>query len=388
MRVVLICSWVLGLAVSFVLPFLSLWGTREVGMSLGWFGVFMTSIALLNIVISTLLARRSDSHYSRRALLLWGSAAGTLGYLGYGFVRSPWLLLLIGGVVLGIASVVFAQLFAYARELLSSSDIPSSDVPLYMNAIRMAFALAWTVGPAIAAFTLQQFSFLGLFGVAAALYGALFVIVWRWIEETPPTSEQVRAARAGLRGVFTRPGVLRWFIAFVLMLAAHTIAMNNMSLLVLRVLGGTESQVGVIFSLAPLFELPFMLYFGLLATRIRTEKLIQLAMLLAAIYYFGLSRASAPQQIYPLQFLSAAVVAVTSGVAITFFQNKLPDQLGSATNLYSNASRVGSTSGYLLFGSLSHRFGHRGAAFACSLLAVCALLITLLPERRRESATG
>jgi SET family sugar efflux transporter-like MFS transporter len=180
--------------------------------------------------------------------------------------------------------------------------------------------------------------------------------------------------------------VLRWFIAFVLMLAAHTIAMNNMSLLVLRVLGGTESQVGVIFSLAPLFELPFMLYFGLLATRIRTEKLIQLAMLLAAVYYFGLSRASAPQQIYPLQFLSAAVVAVTSGVAITFFQNKLPDQLGSATNLYSNASRVGSTSGYLLFGSLSHRFGHRGAALACSLLAVVALLITLVPERR-ESAT-
>ena len=58
LRVVLLCSAVLGLAVSFVLPFLSLFGTQAVGMSLGAFGAFMTTTALSNIALSTVLAQQ------------------------------------------------------------------------------------------------------------------------------------------------------------------------------------------------------------------------------------------------------------------------------------------------------------------------------------------
>ena len=160
-------------------------------------------------------------------------------------------------------------------------------------------------------------------------------------------------------------------------------SMSNLSLLVLNVLGGNESQVGVIFSLAPLFELPFMLYFGLLATRTDATKLIYLAMVLAIAYYGALSLVRSPRQIYPLQFLSAAIVSVTSGVAITFFQSKMPNRLGAATNLYSNASRIGSTSGYLLFGTVAAHFGHRGTYVACAGLALSALLLGMLAQRFR-----
>lgn len=66
-------------------------------------------------------------------------------------------------------------------------------------------------------------------------------------------------------------------------------------------LGGGERDVGIAYSIAPVFEL----------------------------------------------LLSAAVVAVMSGVAITFFQNFLPNQAGSATNVYSSSARIGATAGYL-----------------------------------------
>jgi SET family sugar efflux transporter-like MFS transporter len=70
--------------------------------------------------------------------------------------------------------------------------------------------------------------------------------------------------------------------------------------------------------------------------------------------------------VYVLQIASAAIVAVMSGVAITFFQNFLPDQAGTATNLYSSSSRVGSMVGYLAFGAIAGGLGHR-AVFALSV---------------------
>ena len=68
--------------------------------------------------MSTALANRSDRLSSRRSMLLLGSGSGVLGYLGYAFTRDVWLLVLIGAVVLGVASITFSQLFAHARELL------------------------------------------------------------------------------------------------------------------------------------------------------------------------------------------------------------------------------------------------------------------------------
>jgi hypothetical protein len=79
---VLASSAVLGLAVSFVLPFLSMFGTLEAKMSLPVFGAFMTVSALGSIVLSTALAQRSDLLSSRRSMLLLGSGSGALGYLG------------------------------------------------------------------------------------------------------------------------------------------------------------------------------------------------------------------------------------------------------------------------------------------------------------------
>ncbi|MFZ5897064.1 MAG: sugar efflux transporter [Myxococcota bacterium] len=384
-RVVVTCSTVLGLGVSFVLPFMSMFGTLEVEMSLAMFGAFMTVTVLVNIAISTWLAHRSDTRYSRRTMLLVGSGAGALGYVGYAFARQPWQLLLIGSLVLGVASLTFSQLFAYARELLEGSDVPKADAPLYMNAIRMSFALSWTVGPALAAAALRQFSFVGLFLSAAALYLVFFVLVLRFVPEVPPRGARANGTDSiGIAGLFSDLSLLAWFAAFVLVLAAHTISMSNMSLFVLKVLGGNEGNVGIIFSLAPLFELPFMLYFGLLATRVESSKLIRIAIALAVVYYAALSCVRAPYQIYPLQLLSAAIVSVTNGIAITFFQNKLPERLGAATNLYSNASRVGSTSAYLLFASSASRFGHRGTYVLCAILAAVSLLLSSLPERPRH----
>ncbi|HEY3253261.1 MAG TPA: sugar efflux transporter, partial [Polyangiaceae bacterium] len=374
--VMLLCT-LLGLAYSFVVPFMSMFGTREVGMSHFGFGVFMTITSVSAIVISTALARYSDTHWSRKSVLLLGGVAGALGYLGYAFVREPLTLTGIGAILLGISSISFGQVFAYARETLEASTTEPHEIPFYMNFIRSFFALAWTVGPAIAAYLVTHYSFRITFSVAALTMLAFSALVALFVPRRPPSeASRQAAAELPLSVAIKNRQLLAHFVAFALYFCCSTMGMMNLPLLILGELAGTERDVGIAYSVAPLFELPLMFYVGVLATRLEHAKLIMGALAIGVIYYAGLALTQLPGQVFVLQALSAAVVAVMSGVAITFFQNFLPNQAGSATNLYSTSSRIGATAGYLGFGAIAGELGHR-TVFGVALV-LCALSLATL----------
>ncbi|HUL53403.1 MAG TPA: sugar efflux transporter [Opitutaceae bacterium] len=388
--VLLGCNLLIGLASSFVAPFFSMFGTIEVGMSPILFGAFMTATALSGIALSTVLARWSDTRLSRRTVLLAGSLTGALSYVGYAYVRDVAWLTVIGCVLGGISSITFSQVFAHARDLLTRSDVRPSDASLYMNVFRLFFSLSWTAGPAMAAWVMLHYRYRGMFLVAAVCFLLCALIVLTLVPETPPSAVAQAAARIPLRRALARTDILAHFIGFALIFASGTMGIMNLPLLVLNVLHGTGQQVGIIYSIAPAFEIPFMLYFGLLATRGDQARMIRLSVVLAVIYYALLGLIRAPWQAYPLQILSAAITAVVGGVAISFFQNFLPEQPGTATNLYSIAGRIGSTAGYLAFGTLAAAFGHRIVFLACTVLCAGALAILIGFRERppRVAAAG
>lgn len=372
--VALVCSVLLGLAYSFILPFLSLFGTVEVGMSPLGFGVFMTLTSVSAIGVTTFLARWSDTHLSRRTVLLLGCTTGALGYLGYAFVRDVVWLTVIGCTLLAVAAITFSQLFAHVRERLAYSTVPRDETPLYMNVYRLFFALSWTIGPAAASWIMLSYSYEGVFVAAAAVFVVLLLVVLRFIPAAPPPAV-AEAARTPLRQALRRPDLFAYFAGFVLVFAAMMLCMMTLPLFIMQTLAGTERDVGIVYSLGPLFELPLMFYFGLVASRGNQERVIRAGVALAVAYYASLLLVQAPWHIYPLQILSAATIAVTSGVAITFFQDYLPGQPGTATNLYSSAQRIGSTTGYLLFGFVSAGLGHRGVFAVCA--GLCAVTLAL-----------
>ena len=364
-----------------------MFGTIEVKMSPFVFGLFMTVTSLSGIAISTLLARWSDTRLSRRTVLLLGGIAGGLTYVGYAFVRDVVWLTVIGCLLGGISSITFSQLFAYARDLLARTDIPPRDAPLYMNVFRLFFAVSWTAGPAVAAWVMLQYHYRGMFLVAALCFFLFVLILLCFVPPARPWATARPVVHAPLRRVLIRRDILAYFVSFTLLFTAGTMGMLNLPLLVLNVLGGTGQQVGIIYSVAPAFEIPFMLYFGLLATKADQARLIRISVVIAVVYYALLTFVRAPWQVYPLQIMSAAITAVVGGIAITFFQNFLPDQPGTATNLYSNAGRLGSTVGYLLFGVLATVSGHRAVFVACTALSVLALAI-LFTSRERVFQAG
>lgn len=384
--VLLGCNLLVGLAYSFVAPFFSMFGTIEVGMSPFAFGVFMMATSLSGIAISTWLARWSDTRLSRRTVMLLGGITGALSYVGYAFVRDVAWLTVIGCVLGGISSITFSQLFAYARDLLARSDVSPRQAPLYMNVFRLFFAVSWTAGPAVASWVMLQYHYRGMFLVAALCFFLFVVILLAFVPPAPPwATARATAAQIPLRQILARADILAYFVSFSLLFASSTMGMMNLPLLVLNVLGGTGQQVGIIYSVSPAFEIPFMLYFGLLATKSDQARLIRISVVLAVVYYTLLAFVRVPWQIYPLQILSAAITAVVGGIAITFFQNFLPAQPGTATNLYSTAGRIGSTVGYLAFGALASAFGHRAVFWACTGLSAVALVILFACRERRRA---
>jgi SET family sugar efflux transporter-like MFS transporter len=373
---VLAASFALGMASSLVVPFMSMWGTLHVGMSPRGFGVFMTMTYVSAITISTLLARWSDSHVTRRTMLMVGSIAGMLGYLGYAFVTDIVALTLIGSLLVGVATVNFSQLFAFVRDEIGRPENVGMDGAFFVTVLRVSFSLAWTIGPAIGAWVMVHFGYRGIFVSAAGLFGVFLAGVLCFVPDRPHARE-ANAKRLPLRRVFTRGDILGYFAGFVLLFAAFNISIMNLPLMVTQAMGGTERQVGIIYSIAPIFEVPLMLWFGHLAARGRQVALIRFGVLVAALYFTALFFARAPWQIYPMQILSAISIAITTNVTITFFQDLLPGQAGVATSVYSNSFSGGSLVGYFAFGLIVEPLGYRGVFVVCGLLCLVTLAILL-----------
>jgi SET family sugar efflux transporter-like MFS transporter len=372
-------TFALGIAFSFVSPFLSKWGTEEIGLSPTHFSFFMTAVLVSSILLGTVLARLSDTHLSRKWMLVLGSGGGVLGYAGYALVRDVGVLLLIGCTLIAVATTCFAQLFAHAREYYQEGRSGRRSSSFTLSVIRVCFSFSWTLGPALGSFVLLAGGFRSLYLTAAALYLVFLVGVLRFVPHVNQrTVANSRPALDSIWQTLARPQVFRAFLAFSAAFAAHSVNMMNLPLATTRTLGGTESDFGIIFGIGPLVEIPLMLYFGHLAGKGWQLRLLQIGFLITALYFTGLWLASAPWQVYLLQILNGASFAILTNVAILYFQDLLPGQAGLASTIFANTQTFGSLLGILLFGLIVDAFGYQSAFLVCALTTSAGLLLMLL----------
>jgi SET family sugar efflux transporter-like MFS transporter len=380
--ILFLTNFIVGLSSSFFAPYSSLFGLDEVGMSNIGFGVFMTIMSLGGITISTYIGKRSDQKVSRKRLMILTSIAAVLGYFGFAYLRNYYLLAIVGFFLLGTASATTPQLWAYAREVLSKSNVPKHETPYVMNVFRAFFALAWTVGPALAAWVLLMLGFRGLFSFVALGYFLTLLAITFLLKDVPFTKVE-KKKKVVLRKVIFQPYIFANIVAMLLLTASTSINMMNVPQFVTKVLHGTEMNVGIIFSVPPVFEVPFMLAFGVLATKLDNALLIKLGFLISFIYFSLIGFVTEPWQIYPLQILSAAQVSITAGIAVTYFQDFIPSEPGTATTLYMNTQQVGSILSFLLFGVLSQYLNYRSVFYVCVAFTGIALLILLISGKQQ-----
>ncbi|MDQ8198880.1 sugar efflux transporter [Pelagicoccus enzymogenes] len=370
-------TFALGTAFSFAVPFLSKWGLEAVGMSPRQFGLFMTATSLCAIFASTGLARLSDTRFSRRRMLLVGSLGGVSGFAGYALVRDPFILLLIGCSLHAVASICFAQLFSHVRESYQYSGDKQKTSSISLSVVRVTFSFSWTVGPALGATMLIAFGFRGLFLAASLLYALFLLGILRFVPEKKPARPDRSSPQTSLWKTLRHPRLLLSFLSFAAVFAANAINMMNLPLAITRSLNGKESDLGIVFAIGPVAEIPLMIWFGQLASRGHQLMLIKLGFLITSLYFAGLYLSSSPWHVYALQLLSGASFAILSNVAILYFQDLAPNQMGLATSLFSNAGATGNLLGMLSFGFLVEQWGNQGTFLACCAVASIGLALIL-----------
>ncbi|PGK51345.1 hypothetical protein CN918_26505 [Priestia megaterium] len=381
--VLLLGNFVFGLAMSFFAPYASLFGIDEVGMSNIQFGFFMTIISVGAVVATTIIGKTSDRVSSRKKLLLLTTCAAILGYAGFAFVRNFYLLAFIAFFLLGTAASIVPQLWAFTREALKQSTVEEKETPFVMNVFRAFFALSWTVGPAVAGWVLYAVGFKGLFLCVSGGY-LLAALALAFLLKDIQIEVESKPAPVVLRKFIVQPHILKNIIAMTCMAMAASMANLNMSQFITKVLDGTEKQVGLVVSVPPVFEVPFMIAVGVLATKIGSRLLIRIGFGVSVAYYGLLFLVIEPWQIYPIQILSAAQVSITAGIAVSYFQDFIPDEPGTATALYMNTTQIGNVLGFIGFGFFSTLIGYHHLYLLCTGLVIIGLVF-LLSERGKKS---
>ncbi|EMN1929322.1 sugar efflux transporter [Burkholderia ambifaria] len=385
----------LGVAMSFTAPYLSLFGVEAAGMSPLLAGVFMTLIAASGVVASTWAGRWSDRRDRHRPLLVVSLAAAALGFALLCVLRAHGPVIAAGTILLGAGAVSLSQIFSFARAVLPVDDDAQRE--LASAALRTMLSVAWVFGPALGALILAQTGFTGLFLAAAAGFVACAAIVARIPEPARrPTAVHVQAVgdhakppvdTTAIVGA-PRASVLRTLVALTLIGLAANATMIVLPLYIVRGLGGTPTNVSAALGLAALLEIPMMLWLGVRSTRLDKARWLTACAAVHAAYFIGLAAVTRVDMILPLQLLSACVVAITSCLGMTRVCDLMPTRPGTATAMFFSTARVGSIASGVLSGACVDLFGYRATFAGCCGLALVAFALLARDARGEQGGAN
>ena len=373
-----------GLSTAIAAPFLTLFLTSTVHASPVRLSLFLLAQPVCGIAASTLMGRLSDRRFPRRHMLMLAAFGGAAGCASFAVVRNYWLLLALGCTVFAVGGALSAQGFAYARAILAGD--PSA--ALATSTLRTCFSVAWVAGPPLASVLLTAGGFRWLYLTAAAFYAVVIAIGAFWLKE-PPSITPAATDRTALHG--HPPEVGRrtlWLTLAGIALVNSSLNVNvqAMALHVRHDLHGGAGAAGLILGLCAALEIPLMLSFGVLSTRMPLWHLVRLGPIFGVAYFLVAATATSVWELAAAQLLNACYIAIIAGLAISYVQELLPTQPGRASTLYSNARPFGAILASPVLG-LGASYSYRLPYAAGIVLAGAGLILLTAGANSRRRST-
>ncbi|WP_029684603.1 MFS transporter [Tatumella saanichensis] len=353
-------------------PTLSLFLSQSLQASPLMVGVFFTVNAVTGIIVSFLLAKRSDNKGDRRHLLMFCCLLALLNALVFAFTRSYWVLITLGLLLSAFSTVVMPQIFALAREYAEST---SREIVMFSSLMRAQMSLAWVIGPPISFVLALNFGFKTLYLVAASLFLLALVLIRVTLPSVPRIYPAVDIARSAASG-WKNHHVRFLFIGSVLMWMCNLMYIIDMPLYISSTLAMPEKMAGVLMGVAAGLEIPVMLVAGYLAKKIGKRPLVLLAMIAGALFYPGMLLFHSIEGLLALQLLNALFIGITAGLVMLWFQDLMPGKAGAATTLFTNSVSTGMIFAGVLQGTVSAHWGHQGVYWLASGIMLLSLLLT------------
>jgi SET family sugar efflux transporter-like MFS transporter len=374
-----LCMLLQGVAISLSVPFLSIYFTEQLGVSVGMFGVFLAVTLIAGIWISTLIGKRSDLGLNRKRIYLVSTLCNALAFSGYLLIENFTILFIYMIVFTALGAPGMPQLFAISREAVNKSNF--TDHSFANSTLRSAFSLGFITGPLIGTLLIAAVGFKGIFSGTVGVFLLVALLISLFLKSNTELKRSNADVKVKSFRLDQNRNILLPFLILILMYIAHWTSSLNTALFITNNLGGTTSDVGLISSICAALEIPFMIMFGLLSAKYSNRILMMCGAIVGGVYYLVVIFSDAMWQMLAAQILLAVFVAVISAIGISYIQDLLPSMPGYASTLYSNSSTIGRLIGSLVGGGLASIVGYRYSFVLCFILIIISAIMLAVSGR-------
>ena len=164
-----------GLVGALILPTLSLFLAKEIGVRPLLVGIPFAGIALTSMAYNHFIGHWSDGLSDRRPLVAACCLVGGLVCLILAYSRLYWVVAGTVVIFLSFAMVSFSQVMAYSLDY-AKHNIPSERIPLFNAIVRAQIAIAWVAGPPAGFLLAAYVGFSFMYLLAAGMFVVIAVL--------------------------------------------------------------------------------------------------------------------------------------------------------------------------------------------------------------------
>jgi len=362
-------------------PYQSIIGISELGMSDGAYSALVFFAAVVNVAISLTLGIWSDRLRERRPLVLALSVAGMIGFGSIALVHSPTVFIFSVLFLVPMSNSTYSLLFASVRA--RTNQLARSEAVSITSTVRALYSGSWAVAPGLVGLALVTSpSMTPAYGVAAVASLICFCLYFFFAPGNGPLRETILNQPgffASLKRVFAPDVFIRVFVMSLLLGLQRLNGMVS-PLIIVHSIGGSVVDVGFLSGLTAFLEMPFMMMWGLVQRRFHTVHVLAFGTVLYCLYLVLLGFATAPWQLYALLGLNACGAAAILSLPITYLQDLIADRPGLGSSLISLNTFIGIGVAAGLFALGTTVTDYSGTAFVGAAAGIMTIVILLYLE--------
>lgn len=368
-------AFITGLCSAFFYPLSSLFIVEELGASPMMLSLYMTLAVSSSVIVSQFIAKRSDTHWNRKTILIVSLASYLILVASFTVIRDYWLAITMAVVFGSVSGASFGQLFALGREY---GDRHVANSTSFLAKMRAGLAIAWVFGPPAAFMLKAQFGFSATFAVSAITVSIAILIIAKFIPDNVVTKEERTAAI-----VENKPlGRMVIFYCFIIVCAfsANNLYITSMPLYLSKELQVDVSWLGLMFGMAAACEIPVMLGAGKMAERMGTTRVMTLGVTSGAMFFLVMLSTTSFTGMLIAQILNGFFIGVCATLGMVALQDMMKDRLGTASTLFSNMLNISVLVSSVMVGVVGELYNYYSALYLCFVGVVIAAVLLIVFE--------
>jgi predicted MFS family arabinose efflux permease len=384
LRVATLALFISGMTGGATLPYLSIVGIREFGLSDQTLSLLLFLIALANLLYGVTVAVFSDLITDRKPLLMSVLVAGMIGFGLIYLVPDVRIFAVCAILLVPLSNSSYSLGFAVIRSL--SNRLAASEARAINSVVRAIFSGSWILVPGLVGLWLAASpSMLGAWGFSAlaCLAGFLVILFVMPPMRIEPQQHVERLSFFASLKLATTPIMLTRVTSMSLVTGATRLIAIVQPLIMTGRAGGSLIDVGIVAGSCAALEIPFMLIWGSLLKRLTVLQALAIGSLIYTVFMALLSFATTPWHIYMLLVPNAFGVAAILSLPLSYFQDLWVERPGLGTSLNQMTAFFSAGISAVAFAIGAHVLGYSDTAWIGVCMALAGVAGLVLLERRQ-----